>query len=48
MIDQFTASDRLGGSDEIADTIAFLCSHAARFFHGATFVVDGGDSGRVY
>jgi NAD(P)-dependent dehydrogenase (short-subunit alcohol dehydrogenase family) len=48
MIDHFTASDGLGESDEIPDTIAFLCSRAARFCHGAALVVDGGDRGWVY
>jgi NAD(P)-dependent dehydrogenase (short-subunit alcohol dehydrogenase family) len=35
---------RLGTSDEIAPTIAFLCSDEASYIHGADIVVDGGQS----
>jgi len=37
---------RLGTADEIADTILFLASSRASFFHGSTVVVDGGYSAR--
>ena len=37
---------RLGTADEIADTIVFLVSAQASFFHGSTVVVDGGYSAR--
>lgn len=37
---------RLGTADEIADTIVFLASPRASFFHGAAVVVDGGYSAR--
>ena len=37
---------RLGTIDEIADTILFLASRRASFFHGSTVVVDGGYSAR--
>jgi len=37
---------RLGTADEISDTIMFLASPKASFFHGAAVVVDGGYSAR--
>ena len=37
-----TPAGRLGTNEEIADTIVFLCSHAARFIHGQTIEVNGG------
>lgn len=37
---------RLGTADEIADTIVFLASARASFFHGSAVVVDGGYSAR--
>ncbi len=37
---------RLGTAEEIADTILFLASERAGFFHGSTVVVDGGYSAR--
>ncbi len=37
---------RLGTAEEIADTILFLASNKAGFFHGSTVVVDGGYSAR--
>jgi NAD(P)-dependent dehydrogenase (short-subunit alcohol dehydrogenase family) len=48
MIDHFSASGRVGDSDAVADTIAFLCSHDARFVNGAALVVDGGDRGAAF
>jgi NAD(P)-dependent dehydrogenase (short-subunit alcohol dehydrogenase family) len=48
VVDQFSASGRVGESDEIADAIAFLCSHSARFVNGAELAVDGGDRVRAY
>jgi NAD(P)-dependent dehydrogenase (short-subunit alcohol dehydrogenase family) len=48
VIDRHSASGRVGESDEIADAIAFLCSHSARFVNGAELVVDGGDRVRAY
>jgi NAD(P)-dependent dehydrogenase (short-subunit alcohol dehydrogenase family) len=35
---------RLGSAQEIAPTIAFLCSDDASYIHGADIVVDGGQS----
>ena len=40
VIDRHSASGRVGESEEIADAIAFLCSHSARFVNGAELVVD--------
>ena len=37
---------RLGTIDEVADTVVFLASDKASFFHGSTVVVDGGYSAR--
>lgn len=33
---------RIGSSDEVADTIVFLASDAARYITGQELVVDGG------
>jgi 3-oxoacyl-[acyl-carrier protein] reductase len=33
---------RIGEPEEIADVIAFLASHAARYMTGQVLVVDGG------
>jgi 3-oxoacyl-[acyl-carrier protein] reductase len=35
---------RFGAPEEVADVVAFLCSARARWIHGATIVVDGGQS----
>ena len=48
VVDQYSAFGRVGESDEIADAIAFLCSHSARFVNGAELAVDGGDRVRAY
>jgi 3-oxoacyl-[acyl-carrier protein] reductase len=37
-----TPAGTLGTNEEIADTIVFLASHAARFIHGQTIEVNGG------
>jgi NAD(P)-dependent dehydrogenase (short-subunit alcohol dehydrogenase family) len=48
MVRSYSAQNRVGEADEIADAIAFLCSHSARFINGAALVVDGGDRARAY
>ena len=35
---------RFGAPEEVADVVTFLCSARARWVHGATVVVDGGQS----
>jgi NAD(P)-dependent dehydrogenase (short-subunit alcohol dehydrogenase family) len=47
-LSHYSSSNRVGDADEIADAIAFLCSHSARFVNGAALVVDGGDRARAY
>src|SRR5262249_10997153 len=37
-----TPAGTLGTNEEIADTILFLCSHAARYIHGQTIEINGG------
>lgn len=43
-----TPSPRLGNVDDIASTIAFLCSPGAAFINGQTIVVDGGWTSTKY
>ncbi|HEX9102556.1 MAG TPA: SDR family oxidoreductase, partial [Polyangia bacterium] len=35
---------RFGAPEEVADVVTFLCSPRAQWVHGATIVVDGGQS----
>jgi len=37
-----TPAGKLGTNEEIADTIMFLCSNAARYIHGQTIEINGG------
>ena len=37
-----TPAGTLGTNEEVADTIVFLCSPAARFIHGQTIEINGG------
>jgi 3-oxoacyl-[acyl-carrier protein] reductase len=37
-----TPSGALGTNEEVADTIVFLCSPAARYIHGQTIEINGG------
>lgn len=39
---QQTPAGRLGDNEEVADTIVFLCSNAARYIHGQTIELNGG------
>lgn len=45
---EMTPHQRLGSVDDIAGTVAFLCSPAGGFINGQTIVVDGGWSSTKY
>lgn len=45
---EMTPNTRLGTVDDIASTIAFLCSPGGSFINGQTIVVDGGWSSTKY
>ena len=45
---EMTPNVRLGQADDIASTIAFLCSPGGSFINGQTIVVDGGWSSTKY
>lgn len=45
---EMTPYPRLGRVDDIAGTVAFLCSEAGSFINGQTIVVDGGWSSTKY
>lgn len=48
MNNEMTPHTRLGTVDDIASTIAFLCSPGGSFINGQTLVVDGGWSSTKY
>jgi NAD(P)-dependent dehydrogenase (short-subunit alcohol dehydrogenase family) len=45
---EMTPHTRLGRVEDIAGTVAFLCSPAGSFINGQTIVVDGGWSSTKY
>lgn len=45
---EMTPHQRLGTVDDVAGTVAFLCSPAGAFINGQTIVVDGGWSATRY
>ena len=45
---EMTPYQRLGKVDDIASTVAFLCSDGGGFINGQTIVVDGGWSSTKY
>jgi NAD(P)-dependent dehydrogenase (short-subunit alcohol dehydrogenase family) len=45
---EMTPHDRMGTVDDIAATVAFLCSPGGSFINGQTLVVDGGWSSTKY
>lgn len=48
LLSRYSAQYRLGGGEEIAEAITWLCSDAALFVNGTVFSVDGGDAARLY
>lgn len=48
LVGRYSAVNRIGDAEEIADAITWLCSDAARFVNGAVLPVDGGDTTRLY
>jgi NAD(P)-dependent dehydrogenase (short-subunit alcohol dehydrogenase family) len=45
---EMTPHQRLGRVEDIAATVAFLCSEGGSFINGQTIVVDGGWSSTKY
>ena len=45
---EMTPHQRLGTVDDVASTVAFLCSPGGSFINGQTIVVDGGWSSTKY
>ena len=45
---EMTPHTRLGSVDDVASTVAFLCSPGGPFINGQTIVVDGGWSSTKY
>jgi hypothetical protein len=48
LLNRHSAQERLGDAEEIAQTVAWLCSDAARFVNGTVLTVDGGETSRLY
>ncbi|MEO8028091.1 MAG: glucose 1-dehydrogenase, partial [Bryobacteraceae bacterium] len=47
VVGRYSAQNRLGEAEEVAETIVWLCSDAARFVSGAVLAVDGGGTSKV-
>jgi NAD(P)-dependent dehydrogenase (short-subunit alcohol dehydrogenase family) len=47
LVGRYSAMNRLGHGEEVADAITWLCSDAARFVNGAVLPLDGGDTARL-
>lgn len=48
VVGRHSAANRIAGADEVAESIAWLCSDASRFVNGVVLPVDGGDTTRLY
>ena len=48
VVQRYSAQNRVGDAEEVAEAITWLCSDAARFVNGAVRAVDGGDTTRLY
>lgn len=45
---RYSAQNRIGEPEEVAEAIAWLCSDAASFVNGSVLVTDGGDTAKLY
>ncbi|MDE2264561.1 MAG: glucose 1-dehydrogenase [Alphaproteobacteria bacterium] len=48
IIERHSAMNRLGEAQEIADTVAWLCSDRAGFVNGTALPLNGGDTTKLY
>ena len=48
LLNRHSAAERLGNADEVAETMAWLCSEASSFVSGASLTVDGGTTTRLF
>lgn len=48
VVARYSAANRVADANEVAESIAWLCSDASRFVNGVVLPVDGGDTTRLY